>query len=231
MSPLNRGIVPGRVSAVMAGTRAGRAHREGQGGPAARRGRAPGRGRNLILPAALLAALGVLAGCGTAAKPVARPTPTFGAYPSYLPKDTLNHGSDAALTGTIQRPALTNEGDAVKVKTSQWSVLVTVSGPQVPGEGLPYQATETTCTWVVTMSGATGTVPISPSDFSSIDQDNDVYHPVLVPGQPKPPKVLHPGEKASFELRVVEATGEGLMRWAPNGRNIVAKWDFVVEND
>ena len=231
MSPLNRGTVLGRVSAVMAGTRAGRARREGQAGPAARRGRAAGRGRNPIPLAALLAALGVLAGCGTAAKPVARPAPTLGAYPSYLPEDTLNHGSDAMLTGTIQRPALTNEGDAVKVKTSQWSVLVTVSGPQVPGEGLPYQATETTCTWVVTMSGATGSVPISPSDFSSTDQDNDVYHTVPVPGQPKPPKVLHPGEQVSFELRVVEATGEGLMRWAPNGRNIVAKWDFVVEND
>ena len=119
----------------------------------------------------------------------------------------------------------------MKVKTSQWSVLVTVSGPQVPGEGLPYQATETTCTWVVTMSGATGAVPISPSDFSSIDQDDNVYHPVLVPGQPKPPQVLRQGEKVSFELRVVEATGEGLMRWAQNRRNIVANWDFVVEND
>ena len=174
----------------------------------------------------------MLAGCGTAAKPAAiRPTPTFGAYPSYLPKDALNDGSDTVLTGTISRPALTNEGDAVKAKTSQWSVLVTVSGPQVPGEGLPYQATETTCTWVVTMSGATGAVPISPPDFSSIDQDGNVYHPALVPGQPKPPEVLRPGEKVSFELRVVEATGEGLMRWAPNGRNIVAKWDFVVEND
>ena len=231
MSPLYRGTVPARVPAVMAGARAGRAHREGRAGHFARRGRVPGRGRNLILLAALLAAPGVLAGCGTTAKPVVSPTPTLGAYPSYLPKDTLNDGSDAVLTGTIQRPALTNEGDAVKVKMSQWSVLVTVSGPQVPGEGLPYQATETTCTWVITMSGATGTVPISPSDFSSIDQDSNLYRPVLVPGQPKPPKVLHPGEKVSFELRVVEATGEGLMRWAPNGRNIVAKWDFVVEND
>jgi hypothetical protein len=135
------------------------------------------------------------------------------------------------LTGTAQQPALTNQGDAVKVQTPRWSVLVTVSGPQVPGEGLPYQATETTCTWMVTMSGATGTVPISASDFSSIDQGSNVYRPVLVPGQPKPPKVLHPGEKVSFELRVAEATGQGLMRWAPNGRNIVAKWDFVVEND
>jgi hypothetical protein len=34
-----------------------------------------------------------------------------------------------------------------------------------------------------------------------------------------------------FELRAAEATGEGLMRWAPDGTNIVAKWDFVVEND
>ena len=73
MSPLYRGTVLGRVSAVMAGTRAGRAHPEGRAGHSARRGRAPGRGRNLILLAALLAALGVLAGCGTAAKPVATP--------------------------------------------------------------------------------------------------------------------------------------------------------------
>ncbi len=34
-----------------------------------------------------------------------------------------------------------------------------------------------------------------------------------------------------FELRAVEAPGEGLMRWAPDGTHIVAKWDFVVEND
>jgi len=108
---------------------------------------------------------------------------------------------------------------------------VTVTGPQVPGEGLPYQAAATTCTWVVTMSGATAPVPISTSDFTSIDDENHVYRPVFVPGQPQPPKVLRPGQKVSFELRVVEATGEGLMRWAPDGRNIVAKWDFVVEND
>ena len=37
--------------------------------------------------------------------------------------------------------------------------------------------------------------------------------------------------EVSFELRAVESVGEGLMRWAPDGRNIVARWDFVVEND
>lgn len=40
-----------------------------------------------------------------------------------------------------------------------------------------------------------------------------------------------PGGTVSFELRAVEAVGEGLLRWAPLGGHIVAKWDFVVEND
>ena len=43
--------------------------------------------------------------------------------------------------------------------------------------------------------------------------------------------MLRPGQKVSFELRAVEAVGEGLMRRAPDGRNIVAKWNFDVEND
>ena len=209
MIPSPPRTAPARVSAITAEARAGRPI------------------RLLIL---LALTLGVLAGCGTAATPAAAPA-RGGGYPTFLPKNTLNYHSDTVLTGTAQRPALTNQGDGVQVKTPQWSVLVTVSGPEVPGEGLPFQATATTCTWVVTMSAATGPVPISTGDFTSIDVDNHVYRPALVPGQPKPPAVLRPGQKASFELRAVEAVGEGLMRWAPNGHNIVAKWDFVVEND
>jgi hypothetical protein len=209
MIPSPARTAPARVSAITAEARAGRP------------------GRLLIL---LALTLEVLAGCGTAATPAAAPAHD-GGYPTFLPKNTLNYHSDTVLTGTAQRPALTNQGDGVQVKTPQWSVLVTVTGPQVPGEGLPFQATATTCTWVVTMSAATGPVPISTGDFSSIDVDDHVYRPALVPGQPKPPAVLRPGQQASFELRAVEAVGEGLMRWAPNGHNIVAKWDFVVEND
>jgi hypothetical protein len=172
-----------------------------------------------------------LTGCGSAAKkPVATETP-IGSYPSFLPKSTLRQPTDSVLTGTVQRPALTNEGDVVKVKTAGWSVLATVSGPQVPGEGLPFQANADTCTWTVTLSGATGTVPISAADFTAIDDQNNVYKPAFVKGQPKPPATLKPGQKVTFELRAVEATGEGLMRWAPDGTHIVAKWDFVVEND
>ena len=173
-----------------------------------------------------------LAGCGSAHphQAAARATP-LGSYPSFLPKDTLQQGTDSVLTGTAQRPALTSQGDVVKVKTAHWSVLITVTGPQVPGEGLPFQASADTCTWTVTMSGATGAVPVKTADFTAIDQQGHVYKPAFVKGQPLPPAELKPGQKLTFELRAVEATGEGLMRWAPDGTHIVAKWDFVVEND
>ncbi len=201
--------------------------------PALVAGAAGGRARSRRPRAAALAiALAALAGCGSAAASSSTNNADhFGGYPTYLPSGTLNYHSDTVLTGTVQRPALTSQGEGVEVKTPAWSVLVTVTGPQVPGEGLPYQAPATTCTWVVTMSGATGIVPISASDFSSIDEDANVYRPHLVACQRQPPAVLRPGQKVSFELRAVQATGEGLMRWAPDGRNIVAKWDFVVEND
>jgi hypothetical protein len=182
--------------------------------------------------------LAALAGCASASSQQAAghasassSSGLLGSYPSFLPRNTLNYHSDTVLVGTVKRPALTNQGDGVEVRTAHWSVLVTVTGPEVPGEGLPYQAPTTTCTWTVTMTRATGEVPISVADFSSIDAFNNVYLPALVAGQPVPPRVLRPGASVSFELRAVMPTGEGLMRWAPDGRNIVAKWDFVIEND
>ena len=185
--------------------------------------------------AALLALALALAGCGPAASHPAASHPatadSAGGYPSYLPSSTQTGHSDAVLTGTVQRPALTVQGDAVRVRTPGWSVLITVSGPQVPGEGLPYQAPATTCTWVVTMSAVTGPVPVAAAEFTSLDQTGHLYRSAFVPGQPKPPAVLRPGQTARFELRAVQAVGEGLMRWAPDGQHIVAKWDFVVEND
>jgi len=196
------------------------------------------------VPALLAAFLvgGALAGCGTtsAANPRSHASVTIGSqtakhglvgYASFLPKSTLNFHSDATAVGTIARPALTSQGDPVKVIMPRWAALVVISGPEVPGEGLPYQAPATTCTWTVSMSNAIGRVPISVSDFDSIDFRGNVYHPALVPGQPVPPDVLEPGQKVTFELRTGEPVGEGLIRWAPNGAQIVAKWDFVVEDD
>ena len=152
-------------------------------------------------------------------------------FPSFLPAKTLRASDDGVLTGTASKPALTVEGGAVEVKTPAWSVQVVVSGPVVPGEGLPYQPAGTTCTWTVTMSNATAPVPIALADFNSIDHLGRIYHLTFVQGQPVPPSTLTPARKISFELRSYEAVGEGLMRWAPIGQKIVAMWDYEVEND
>jgi hypothetical protein len=166
-----------------------------------------------------------LAGCAAAVKP----EPKYGSLPNFLPKDSIH--PDSALNGSAAKPALTTEGDSVRVAVDGGTVLATVAGPQVPGEGLPYQADATTCTWTVTLTNATSDVPIRAGAFTSIDHLGAVYPSAFVPGQPKPPAELKPGQSVTFELRAVMAVGEGLMRWSPDGQHIVASWDFEVEND
>ncbi len=162
-----------------------------------------------------------LAGCGASAT----------VYPSFLPKKTLNPRVDTVLTGTMAKPALQIEGLPVLVRTTSYHVLVTVSGPVVPGEGLPDQPPATTCTWTVTMKDASATVPVSIADFHSVDHLGSVFLMGLVPGEHAPPGSLHPGQTITFKLRSYELVGEGMMQWAPDHRHVVAYWDYTVEND
>ena len=150
---------------------------------------------------------------------------------SWLPKQQLDHPIDQTVVGTAAHPALTVEGDFVRVQTPTFSALAVVNGPVVPGEGLPFQQQFTTCTWTISLSQVRGTVPMSVADFDSIDHLQTVYKPALVPGQPPLPAALHTGQSLSFKIRSVMPIGEGLLRWAPDGDHIVAKWDYQVEND
>ncbi len=182
-----------------------------------RRGRA--RGPGLALLAVAACAL-VFAGCSTATS-----------YPSFLPKKTLTPSVDQALTGTMARPELQVEGLPVEIDTNRFHVRVTVSGPVVPGEGLPYQSGATTCTWTVTMKDASADVPVSIADFHSVDHLGSVFVMGLVPGEKPLPSVLKPGQTLTFQLRAYELVGEGMMQWAPDHRHVVADWDYTVEND
>lgn len=152
-------------------------------------------------------------------------------FPAFLPKSTLDPVVDATLVGTVARPALQVEGLPVKVETSKFDVDVTISGPIVPGEGLPVQNDATTCTWTVTMSDATGDVPVLLADFHSVDHLGSVFLMGLVPGEHAPPSVLRPHHTVTFQLRAYELVGEGMMQWAPDHRHVVADWDYTVEND
>jgi len=149
----------------------------------------------------------------------------------WLPKQQVDHPVDRTVIGTEARPALTVEGDYVEVRAPTFSALALVTGPVVPGEGLPNQVKFTTCTWTVSLSHVVGTVPVSVNDFDSIDYNQAIYKPQLIPGRPKPPSILRTGQRLTFEIRAVMPVGEGLMRWAPDSDHIVAKWDYQVEND
>jgi hypothetical protein len=183
-----------------------------------------GRGRTLgsglALALALIGGAVILAGCGTAVT-----------YPSFLPKKTLTPEVDQVMVGTMSRPALQVEGLPVAVDTTDFRVRVTVSGPIVPGEGLPNQPAATTCTWTVTMRDASADVPVSIADFHSVDHLGSVFLMGLVPGERAVPRVLHPGQTITFQLRAYELVGEGMMQWAPDHRHVVADWDYTVEND
>jgi hypothetical protein len=135
------------------------------------------------------------------------------------------------MIGTMAKPALQIEGLPVAVTTTAFHVRVTVSGPIVPGEGLPNQPQGTTCTWTVTMKDASADVPVSVADFHSVDHLGAVFLMGLVPGAKALPSVLHPGQTLSFQLRAYELVGEGMMQWAPDHRHVVAYWDYTVEND
>jgi hypothetical protein len=150
---------------------------------------------------------------------------------SWLPPQQLDHPVDRTVVGTLAHPALTVEGDYVEVKTPQFRALALMVGPDVPGEGLTVQTRYTTCTWTISLTHVVGNVPIAVSDFDSIDHTGTVVKPALVPGQPTLPSVLTTGRDLTFRIRSVMPVGEGLLRWAPDGNNIVAKWDYQVEND
>ena len=167
----------------------------------------------------------LISGCGATA-PV---EPPYGELPTFLGSGTAQ--VDSVLTGTTARPALSVQGEAVQVQLGPAAVLVNITGPDVPGEGMPKVQETTTCTWTVTLSGATAPIDLAVADFSSRDHLGTTYRPTLVQGRPVPPRQVLPGQSVSFSLRAIMRTGEGLMTWSPGGKLPVAAWDFVVEND
>lgn len=183
------------------------------------------------LTAVLLGA--AVSACGGHSSSAAGPStsePSYGGLPSFLPSDAVQ--ADAELVGSAARPALTSQGDSVKVELpGGGSVHVVVTGPEVPGQGFVSPPPQTTCTWTVKLSGATTSVPLAADQFTTTDHLGNVYRLALVKGQPAPPAVVKPGATVTFELRTVMVVGQGLMRWAPDTHKVLASWDFTVEND
>ncbi|MGO9963373.1 MAG: hypothetical protein ACLPUG_08115 [Acidimicrobiales bacterium] len=149
---------------------------------------------------------------------------------TWLPSQQLERSVGHTVVGTYAHPALTVAGDDVRVQTPAFSALAVVTGPLVPGEGYSYQPRYVVGTWTVHIWDVKGLIALSAANFDSVDYLGTEFRLRVPPGTTMP-KAVSTGQQVSFQLRAVVPIGEDLVRWAPNGNNIVAKWDNQVEND
>ena len=177
----------------------------------------------LAVPAALAA------GCGpSAAARASHPPLGLGTLPAFLPRTTAP--VDRIVTASATSPQLATQGVAVDVVLTGGRVRATVTGPAVPPFVAP-PPPAVTATFTVTLTRASGAVPVLLADFSITDQLGRTFLPTLVRGEAPPPAAVAPGRTVTFQLTAVMPTGEGRMHWSPGGGQPVVSWDFIVEND
>ncbi len=170
--------------------------------------------------AAAAAALGVFLG-----RSGGTPDATYGGIPSWLPKPTVHVGR--VVVASAAHPWRAIEGDVVSVHLARGRVRALVVGPAVPEEGqFPVPAT-TPCTFTVTLDRAAGVVPLRASAFTIVDEVGKIHHPRIVRALPAR---VAPGRTVMFNVKAVLPTGNGRLRWSPEG-TLVVSWDFDVEID
>lgn len=154
----------------------------------------------------------------------------YGKIPTWLPKASVPVGRTVGASAA--HPWLAVEGDTVSVHLTRGRVLATTVGPAVPEEGrFPVPATSP-CTFIVTLTAASGAVPLSPTAFTITDELGHLHHPrVTLRGGGTLPARVPPGRTVSLTVRDVLPTGNGRLRWAPQGTAPIVSWDFDVEID
>jgi len=155
---------------------------------------------------------------------------TYGGLPTWLPKAKIPVGR--VVQASAKRPWLAIEGDTISVQLAHGKTLVTAVGPEVPEEGqFPVPAT-TWCTFLVTFARSSGTVPLSPADFTIVDEVGALHHPaVALQGGGRLPARAAQGKTVTITVRAVLPTGAGTLRWAPGTAKPIVSWDFDVEID
>jgi hypothetical protein len=182
-----------------------------------------------------LAALGgaLLSGSGSSAahrSSSLRPQARYGGLPSWLPKPKV--AVNRIVNASYAHPVLAIQGDAVSVHLAGGRVLATAVGPEVPEEGHYPVPAASPCTFIVTFSGASRAIALSAGAFSLIDELDHVFRPrvTAIGGGPMRRRVL-PGHSVSLEVHAVLPTGDGGLRWLPDGTRALVTWDFEVEVD
>ena len=188
-------------------------------------------GPGALLRLALTAAAIVVAAAGylTFARN-SSPAAKYGQLPSWLPRATIPVGR--LVTASASRPSIAVQGDTVAVHLAHGRVRALTVGPAVPEEG-QFPVPETTeCTFVVTFTAASGAVPIDPKAFTIADELGHIHRPTVTRmGGGAPPSHVLPGQATTLVVRDVLPTGDGALRWTPQGTRPIVSWDFDVEID
>jgi hypothetical protein len=160
----------------------------------------------------------------------ARASDRYGSLPSWLPK--VSAPVDRPIPASPRHPVLVIQGDSVAVRLPRGRAVVTAVGPRVPDEGRGPVPTISPCTFVVTLTAGSGSVPIAAQAFTLVDDQHRIHHPRVRAANGEPlPSTLPPHTTLSLSLYAVLPAGDGGLEWAPDGGRAVAAWDFVAETD
>jgi hypothetical protein len=191
------------------------------------RARWPGSRVSLaVVVTALAVTLAVVLTRGAATPPAAR----YGQIPSWLPKPTVAVGR--TVRANAAHPWLAVEGDTVVVDLAAGQTRATAVGPSVARSGQYPVPASTACSFTVTFTGASGSVPLRAAAFTIVDELGHVHRPrVHAAGGGRPPALVRPGQAVTLTLSDVLPTGSGQLRWTPAGQTAIVAWDFDVEVD
>ncbi|HEY0936285.1 MAG TPA: hypothetical protein VGD91_21425 [Trebonia sp.] len=185
----------------------------------------------VLLTAVVLAVVATVAAYRASARPAsaAAPAATYGGLPAWLPTPTVSVGR--IVQASAAHPQLAIEGDTVSVDLVHGSASATAVGPDVPEEGqFPVPAT-TPCSFTVTFTRVSGTVPLKAAAFTILDELGQLHHPQVTVSGGAPPQQVGPGQTVTLIVKDVLPTGSGTLQWAPETAKPLVSWDFDVEID
>ncbi len=155
---------------------------------------------------------------------------TYGSLPSWLPHSTTPVGR--VVQASAAHPWIGIGGDTIVVHIAGQTVDASMVGPQVPRLGVFPMPKMTPCTFFVTLTHASGDIPLTPSNFLIVDQRGRLHRSVVhVTGSRAATRTVSRGHTTTIRLDTVLSTGPGEVVWTIDGRTPIVSFEFVTEID
>ena len=155
----------------------------------------------------------------------------YGTVPADL-RDKQAPPANQVLSASTAHPATAIQGISVELHLPHGSALATAVGPDVPDRIQGSADLHTPATWDVTFADVHGTIPIAQTLFTITDEQGRLLMPrVSVAGGGPLPRTVPARRPFTLTLKTVVSVGDGKLRYAPDGADWLAEWDFDVETD